>query len=198
MTSAPRTVAGQRSGRGAGADGNSGGPPWTPAPEPGRTLGPLPVAAPGSPPPEPGPGIRVPGDMAVPSAAASEPPAPHPLAGLDTPTPPAGFAMTPPLSGFGPPPAAFAFDPSLAVSDVGPLPATEFPAQEDLGFAAAPVADGYVAPFPAEPAAEEDPAPGPAADPSFIWDLAATDAFPAVTGGDPPTVRPADQDGRRA
>jgi serine protease len=187
VTAAPRTAAGHRSGRGAGADGNSGGPPWTPAPEPGRTLGPLPVASPGSPPPEPGPGIRVPGDMAVPPAAASEPPAPHPLAGLDTPTPPAGFAMTPPLSGFGPPPAAFGFDPSPAVSDAGPVPATEFPARADLGFAAAPVADDYVAPFPAEPAAEQDPAPGPAADPSFIWDLAATDVFPAVAGGDPRT-----------
>ncbi len=175
VTSAPRTVAGHRTARGAGADGNPSGPPWAPAPEPGRTPGPLPVAAPGAPPPEPGPGIRVPGDMAVP---ASEPQAPHPQAGLDTPTPPAGFAMTPPLSGFGPPPA---------VSDAGPVPAAEFPAQEDLDFAAAPVADDYVAPFPAEPAAEQDPAPGPAADPSFIWDLAATDVFPAVTGGDPPT-----------
>ncbi len=205
MTSAPRTVTGHRSGRGAGADGNSGGPPWAAAPEPGRTLGPLPVASPGSPPPEPGPGIRVPGDMAVPSAAASEPPAPYPLAGLDTPTPPAGFAMTPPLSDFGPPPTALDFGPPPAASDLGSPPtapdfgsppaafdlappsATEFPAQENLGFAAAPVADDYVAPFPAEPAAEEDPAPGPAADPSFIWDLAATDVFPAVTGGDPPT-----------
>ena len=204
-TSAPRTVAGYRSVRGAGADGNSGGPPWAAAPEPGRTLGALPVASPGSPPPEPGPGIRVPGDMAVPSAAAGEPPAPYPLAGLDTPTPPAGFAMTPPLSDFGPPPAApdcgpppaasdFGpppaapdFGPPPAAFDLGPPPATEFPAQENLGFAAAPVADDYVAPFPAEPAAEEDPAPGPAADPSFIWDLAATDVFPAVTGGDPPT-----------
>jgi len=70
---------------------------------------------------------------------------------------------------------------------LGPAPAAEFPARENLGFAAAPVVDDYVAPFPAEPVAEEGPAPGPAPDPSFIWDLAATDVFPAATGGDPPT-----------
>jgi hypothetical protein len=186
-TPAPRAVAGYRSGRGAGADSKSAGPPWAPAPEPGRTLGPLPVASPGSPPPEPGPGIRLPGDMALPSAAVGEPPAPHPLASLDTPTPPAGFAMTPPLSDFAPPPAAPDFGPPPAAFEFGPPLATEFPAQENLGFAAAPVVDDYVAPFPAEPPAPDDPAPGPAADPSFIWDLAATDAFPAATGGDPPT-----------
>jgi subtilase family protein len=146
VTSAPRAAAGYRSGRGSGADGTSGGPPWAPAPEPGRTFGPLPVAFPGAPPPEPGPGIRVPGDMAVPPAAVSEPPAP-------------------------------------AVPDLGPPTATEPPAQENLDFAAAPVADDYVAPFPPEPVAED----GPAADPGFIWDLAATDVFPAATGGDPPT-----------
>ena len=183
MTPAPRAVTGYRSGRGAGADGKSGGPPWAPAPEPGRTFGPLPVASPGSPPPEPGPGIRVPGDMAVPQAAFGEPPAPDPLAGLDTPTPPAGFAMIPALSDFGPPPTAPDWATPPTAADPGPPPAAEVPAREDLGFAAAPVADDYVAPFPTEPAAED----GPAADPSFIWDLAATDVFPAATGGDPPT-----------
>ncbi len=253
VTAAPRTVTGHRSGRGASTDGTSAGPPWAPAPEPGRTLGPLPVASPGSPPPEPGPGIRVPGDMAVPLAGVSEPPPPHPLlAGLDTPTPPAGFAMTPPLPDFGPPSAALEWGPPPAAPDFGAAPtafdlgsppaapdlgppqaaapdfgapraafdlgsppaapdlgppqaaapdfgapraafelgappAAGFPARENLGFAAAPVADDYVAPFPAEPAAEDDPAPGPAADPRFIWDLAATDVFPAATGGDPPT-----------
>jgi Subtilase family len=165
VTPAPGPVPGYRSGRGTGAGGTSGGPPWAPAPEPGRTLSPLPVASPGSPPPEPGPGIRVPGDMALPLAVAGELTESRPLADLDTATPPAGFPMTPPLSGFGPPPAA------------------ELPAQANLGFAAAPVADDYVAPFPPEPVAED----GPAADPGFIWDLAATDVFPAATGGDPPT-----------
>src|SRR5579859_1726562 len=203
VTSAPRGAAGFRSGRGADADGKPGGPPWAPAPEPGRTLGPLPVAAPGSPPPELGPGIRVPGDMAVPPAAISQPPPPHPPAGQDTPTPPAGFAMTPPLSDFGPPtdpgftlpPVTPDFGPPTdpgfrlppVTPDFGPPTAAEFPAQENLAFAAAPVADDYVAPFPAGPTAEDaGPAPGPPADPSFIWDLAATDVFPAVTG-DPPT-----------
>ena len=185
VTTAPRAVAGYRPGRGADADGQPGGPPWAPAPEPGRTPGPFPVASPGSPPPEPGPGIRVPGDMAVPQAAISEPPVPFPLAALDTPTPPAGFAVTPPLSDFGPP-AAPDFGQPPAAFHSGPPSATEFPAAENLGFAAAPVADDYVAPFPAEPAAEADPATSPSADPSYIWDLAATDVFPAATGGDPP------------
>jgi hypothetical protein len=205
VTSAPRPVAGYRSGRNSA----TGGPPWAPAPEPGRTLGPLPVAAPGSPPPELGPSIRVPGDMAPLPVAASESPAPYPLADLDTPTPPAGFAVTPPLSDFGPPTAApdlglptaasdlglpmaaSDFGPLTAASDSGQAPLTfdfgppssaELPAQESLGFAAAPVADGYVSPFPAEPTVEDRLA----ADPSFIWDLAATDVFPAVTDGDPP------------
>jgi Subtilase family len=201
MTSAPRAATGHRSGRGAGADGTPGGPPWAPAPEPGRTLGPLPVASPGSPPPEPGPGIRVPGDMAVPTAVGESTLSPA-LGDLDTATPPAGFAMTPPLSDFGPPPAAFDSDPPpTAVSNLGPPAATELPGRENLGFAAAPVADDYVAPFTFAPgpAAQEDsaPAPGPAADPSFIWDLAATDVFPAATGGDPPTASgpPAEQAG---
>ncbi len=229
VSSAPRAGAGYRPGRGAGGGGETAGPPWAPAPEPGRTFGPLPIASPGSPPPVPGPGIRVPGDMAVPTAAVSEPLSPHPL---DAPTPPAGFAVTPPLpdfgaspavpdfgappplpdfsappavpdigpppvgSHFGPPPAGPHFgslpgapdlDAPPATVELGPAPAAEFPARENLGFAAAPVADDYVAPFPAEPVAEEDPAPGPAPDPSFIWDLAATDVFPAATGGDPPT-----------
>ncbi|MGH3259638.1 MAG: hypothetical protein ACRDOU_30280, partial [Streptosporangiaceae bacterium] len=213
VSPAPR-AASYRSGRGAGADSKSGGPPWAPAPEPGRTFGPLPVASPGSPPPEPGPGIRLPGDMALPQTAVGEPPAPHPLAGLDTPTPPAGFAMTPPLSDFAPPLAApdfgappvapdFGppspgpdFGPPSVASDFGVPPATfefgpplatDFPAQENLGFAAAPVVDDYVAPFPPEPPAQDDPAPGPAADPSFIWDLAATDVFPAATETGPST-----------
>jgi len=48
------------------------------------------------------------------------------------------------------------------------------------------VAADYVAPFPAEPAAEGGQVPTAAADPSYIWDLAATDVFPAVTGDDQP------------
>jgi len=176
VTSAPRPVGGYRPGRGAAEDARPGGPPWAPAPEPERTLGPLPLASPGwlplaspgSPPPQPGPGLRRPGDMPLPPPPAGEPPGLFTLADPDTPAPPAGFGVTTPLPRFGPPPAPFALGP----------PATEFAAQEDLGFAAAPVTDDYVAAFPAADAH----APAPAADPSSIWDLAATDVFPAVTG----------------
>ncbi len=274
VTSAPRVAPGYRSSRGAGADGQGGGPPWAPAPEPGRTLGPLPVASPSSLPPEPGPGIRVPGDMAVPMTGISEPP---PLAGADTPaladslaTPfPSDFGPPtdpgqrrsasdfgpPPRSGFGLPPLPSDFGPPSSLSDSGPAPhadsgppplsdpglppplpdfgppsslsdpgpppplpdpgpgeappasdfgsppplpdpgpgaappasdfgppeAAAFPSREDLGFAAAPVAADYPAPFLAEPAAGSGPAPAAAVDPSYIWDLAATDAFPAAT-----------------
>jgi hypothetical protein len=55
--------------------------------------------------------------------------------------------------------------------------AEEMPTRASLGFAAAPVPADYAAP-PAEPA----PQTAVAADPSYIWDLAATDVFPAVTG----------------
>jgi hypothetical protein len=227
---APRPAAGYRSGRGAPTDGETTGPPWAPAPEPGRTFGPLPVPSPGPPPPEPGPGIRVPGDMALPAASAGEPLGPHPRDAL---TPPAGFAVPPPLPDFGPPlsapdfgspspgpsfgpapppagpavpdfaaapgtpdfgsnpavpdfsshPVAPDFSSPPGAPDLSPAATVELPAREHLGFAAAPVADDYVAPFPAGPTAADGPAP----DPSFIWDLAATDVFPAATGGDPPT-----------
>jgi hypothetical protein len=73
----------------------------------------------------------------------------------------------------------------------GPLPATALPAEapptealpprplptrQSLGFAAAPVPTDYAVPT-AGPASE----PAQAADPSYIWDLAATDVFPPAT-----------------
>jgi len=169
---APKAVAGYRPGR--GADGKPPGPPWAPAPEPARNLGPLPVASPSSPPPEPGPGIRVPGDMAVPPGPLSEPPAAALPADLDAPTPPAGFALALPAFDFGPPPPSF--------GSAAP-PAADVPSRPDLTFAAAPVTADYAGAFPAEAAAEDGPAPGASADPSYIWDLAATDVFPAATAG---------------
>jgi Subtilase family len=165
LTSAPRVVPGHRSSRGAGADGQAGGPPWAPAPQPGRTVGLLPVASPSSPPPEPGAGIRVPGDMAVPTTWIGEP---APPAGADAPAPPADLLATPLPSDFGPPRA------------------TAFPSRENLGFAAAPVAADYPASFPAEPATASGPVTAAAADPSYIWDLAATDVFPATAAGTSP------------
>ena len=44
---------------------SSAGPPWAPAPEPGRKFGPLPSVPNSALGPDPGPGIRVPGDMAT-------------------------------------------------------------------------------------------------------------------------------------
>ena len=73
------------------------------------------------------------------------------------------------------------------VADSGP-PASDsaqtrteaLPTRQSLGFAAAPVPADYAAP-PAERAPEDAPGRAVAADPSYIWDLAATDVFPAAT-----------------
>jgi hypothetical protein len=104
--------------------------------------------------------------------------------------------------------------------------APELPARQSLGFAAAPVpvdhappqapdftvpsrAAGLVLSAESGPAAPADPpaparpagkacAPPPgAADPSYIWDLAATDVFPAAPVPSPPaeTPGPAPEDG---
>jgi S-adenosyl-L-methionine hydrolase (adenosine-forming) len=175
---APRTY---RTNRGAPrADGDSG-PPWAPAPEPQRLIGPLPVASASSLPPEPFPGIRLPGDMAAPSGAPADSPAPG---GFDLTTPPADFDLSTPAFGLTPP--AFG-EPSPATeapppaSDSAVTRAEALPARQGLGFAAAPVPADYAAP----PAESVAPEPGPetavAADPSYIWDLAATDVFPAAT-----------------
>jgi len=43
---------------------------------------------------------------------------------------------------------------------------------------------------PAGASAPARPGPGPAADPSYIWDLAATDVFPAAADPGPPTEAP--------
>jgi hypothetical protein len=169
-----------RTNRGAGqADGDSG-PPWAPAPEPERLIGPLPVASASSLPPESGRGIRLPGDMAAPSAAPADSPAPG---GFDLTAPPADFDLSTPAFGLMPPafgepsPATEAAPPA---SDSAATSAEALPARQDLGLAAAPVPADY-----AEPAAEVAPEPGPetavAADPSYIWDLAATDVFPAAS-----------------
>ena len=54
------------------------------------------------------------------------------------------------------------------------------PTRQSLGFAAAPVPADYAAP-PAGQAQEDAPGRAAAADPSYIWDLAATDVFPAAS-----------------
>ncbi len=174
------------------------GPPWAPAPEPERTIGPLPVVANSALPPDPGPGIRVPGDMAaLPTVAPdSLPPAPF------------DFAASPDPD----------FPPRPAVGDDSGLTAIpgfpgrpDLPARQSLGFAAAPVPVDYAPPqaldftvpsraaglvlsadtsaaAPARPAGP--PALASAADPSYIWDLAATDVFPAAVNLDPQQEAP--------
>jgi len=233
---APKSSSGYRAGRGAGRPDGAAGPPWAPATEPRRLIGPLPVALAGPPPLEPGRGIRVPRDMAVPPGATTEP---EPPVSFDLTTPPADFDLSTPAFGLAPPafglappasdsappafglappafdavPPAFdsalpasdpavpalgstppAFEAALPASDPGPLrpgsgrPASDsaqtqteaLPTRQSLGFAAAPVPTDYAAP-PAGRAPEEAPGRAVAADPSYIWDLAATDVFPAAT-----------------
>jgi Subtilase family len=207
----PKSPADYRTGRGAGRRAGDPGPPWEPAPEPERPIGPLPVASAGLPPPEPGRGIRVPRDMAPPPGATTDP---SPPISFDLTTPPAdfdlstpAFGLTPPAFGVAPPPAEAAppgADEAPPAAEETPLnaevappaaeavqPAAEAvpPAAQDagalltrasLGFAAAPVPADYAAP-PTELAPEPAPETAAAADPSYIWDLAATDVFPAVT-----------------
>lgn len=141
MTPAPKAAT-FRSGRAsrsaaARAAGDEGGPPWAPAPEPGRTIGPRPMAPGGLFAPDPGLGIRVPGDMT-------------------------GLPATPPES----PPPGFGFIASPPAPDlISPPPVT----QQSADFAAAPVPLDYA----------------PPAGFSSLWDLAATDVFPAVSEPDP-------------
>jgi hypothetical protein len=196
----------------ARAAASPGGPPWAPAPEPERPFGPLPVVASSALGPDPGPGIRVPGDMAA-------------MPAVTTGSPPAPFDVT-----TSPDPD---FPPRTAGSDERGRPALpDFPggplARQELGLAAAPVpldyappqvpdftvpsrAAGFVLSADANPAGPVPsgasgsrsasppglgPAPdpqvtaGPAADPSYIWDLAATDVFPAAVDPGPPPETP--------
>jgi Subtilase family len=120
------------------------------------------------------------------------------------------FGLTPPAFN-APPPAAEAAPPGLDAASPGldavpsefdvaspapepglPEPRTEppasgsaqtrteaLPARQSLGFAAAPVPADYAAP--AGQAQEDAPGRAAAADPSYIWDLAATDVFPAAS-----------------
>ena len=221
---APKSSSGYRAGRGAGRPDGAAGPPWAPAPEPRRLIGPLPVASAGPPPPEPGRGIRVPRDMAVPPGATSRARTAgqlrpdHPARGfrpvharvrLDSarvrrgparvrrgparvrPGAPRASTRPRPRSARLTPPA---FEAALPAADPGPLgsdpgpPASDsaqtrteaLPTRQSLGFAAAPVPTDYAAP-PAGRAPEDAPGRAVAADPSYIWDLAATDVFPAAT-----------------
>ena len=171
------------------------GPPWAPAPEPERTFDSLPVVANSALPPDPGPSIRVPGDMAALPAVAPDSPPPAPFDFTRSPDPD--------------------FPPRPAVGDdIDPgfpgLP--NLTAKQNLDFAAAPVPADYAPPeapdftVPSRAAglvlsAETNPnAPArparptgrqaPAADPGYIWDLAATDVFPAAVKPGPTQEAP--------
>jgi hypothetical protein len=170
-------------------DPSPAGPPWAPAREPERTFGPLPSVPNSAFPMDPGPGIRVPAD--VPTMPAMPPggmlpapfdvnaspdpdfpprPAPDGEPGLGRPTRQSlGFAAAPVPADYAPPQAPDFTVPSRAAGLV-------------LSGDTAPSAAGG----PSAAGAAPGPAPvsaGPAEDPSFIWDLAATDVFPAA--GDP-------------
>ncbi len=213
LTPAPRPTLGAqrarsyRASRGAGAQDGSGGPPWEPAPAPDRTMGPFPTAAGSGPAPELSARIRVPGDMADSPAETTDPALPR----FDLSRPPEGFDLSTPAFGltpasFGPAPAAFgqsasgAAEPDLGAGapDVGEAPAdfrpalpafgtpAELPTRRSLDFAAAPVPTEFL-PAPLALPAEDETRARSAADPGFIWDLSATDVFPAAPGpGLPP------------
>jgi hypothetical protein len=113
-------------------------------------------------------GLAPPGsDVALPAFGLTPP-------AFDVPLP--AFGLTPPASGSGP----TAPGSGPAASDEAETRTEALPARQDLGFAAAPVLADYEAPS-AEQASEDALRRAVAANPSYIWDLAATDVFPAAT-----------------
>ena len=99
---------------------------------------------------------------------------------------PPAFESAPPASDPVPPGAGS----EPPASDSAQTRTEALPSRQSLGFAAAPVPADYAAP-PAERAPEDTPGRAVAADPSYIWDLAATDVFPAATdAGVPPDDAP--------
>ena len=200
----------------AGARDSSGGPPWEPAPQPQPAIGLLPAAAASSPPPEPGARIRVPGDMADPPGETTDPALPR----FDLSRPPEGFDLSTPA--FGLTPAGFGRPRPRSSGRPGPTsgrrrPTPAWPSRspscrpgQSVDFAAAPVPTDYPHLPPGDDAAGSGPAgsglagsglagsgsgpagSGRAADPSFIWNLAATDVFPAAAPGSGPPPLPAD------
>ncbi|HYB14439.1 MAG TPA: S8 family serine peptidase [Streptosporangiaceae bacterium] len=193
LAPAPRPATGYRAGRGAAAQPDQAGPPWQPAPQPGRTTGPLPVAAGSLPRPEPGSSIRVPRDMVAPGESPVPPADESAAAGSDLATPPADFDLSSPAFGLTPAVFGFAAPPATPADEEPGLAAPPPPAsltQEDLGFAAAPVPSEVATAPAAEPAPEDDSGSAVSADPSYIWNLAATDVFPAAA-----PVPPADGGG---
>ena len=146
--------------------------------------------------------------MAAPPGAMADP---SPPVSFDLTTPPAdfdlstpAFGLTRPASEAAPPGAArqaalpdFEAAPPASdaptttpeaptiASEAAAPPAEASPTRQSLGFAAAPVPADYAA-SPAGPGPET----AVAADPSYIWDLAATDVFPAAEGAVPQDEAP--------
>jgi hypothetical protein len=192
------------------------GPPWAPAPQPERNFGPLPSVPNSALGPDPGPGIRVPGDMttmpvAPPDAmlpapfnvsASSDPdfpPRPAPdgergpgVAGLPT-RQSLGFAAAPVPVDYAPPQAPDFTVPSRAAGLVlsADTVSSASSGSSDTAGQDAPAGPGGPggAGRPRRPGAGRAAA-GRAEDPSFIWDLAATDVFPAAADPGPPTEAP--------
>jgi hypothetical protein len=187
----------------------SGGPPWAPAPEPGHVFGPLPSVPNSAQGPDPGPGIRVPGDMATLPAVPPDAvlPAPFDVSALPDPDfpprPAAGAEAGPALPtrqslGFAAAPVPVDYTPPKAPDFTVPSRAAGLvlsadnglsglsAASDSSGSSAATGSAGSSTAFrPVTPAGA-----GPAGDPSYIWDLAATDVFPAAADPGPPTEAP--------
>jgi hypothetical protein len=114
-----------------------------------------------------------------PASEAAPPPVKAALPDFEA-APPA-FEAAPPASDAPPPsetPTPASEAATAPASEAAAAPVEASPTRQSLGFAAAPVSADYAAP-PVGPGAET----AVAADPSYIWDLAATDVFPAAPEG---------------
>ncbi len=179
---------------------SSAGPPWAPAPEPARTFGPLPSAPNSSLPPDPGPGIRVPGDMTAMPVLPPDAMLPAPFdvsASLDPDFPPRpatnerGAALPTRQSlGFAAAPVPVDYAPPQAPDFTVPSRAAGLVLSADTAPGASPAAGGQAAPASRTPASRTPVSAGPAENPGYIWDLAATDVFPAAADPGPPTEAP--------
>jgi subtilisin family serine protease len=159
MTPVPKPSP-SRGSRGAASQrgsANPAGPPWAPAAEPGRDIGTLPMATANWFSPEPGPGIRVPGDMPAPTAQATDPaPSAFDSPGLpfDAPAAPptADFRVPAPFNFPAPPPAADFRTSALPGDFPAPPPAGDFPAPPPASEF--PVDRPSASDFPARPPAD--------------------------------------------
>jgi len=128
-------------------------------------------------------------DLSTPAFGLTPPAFDVPRPAFDVPPP--AFEATPAASDPGPPasdPGRPASDPGPVASDPAQTRSEALPTRQSLGFAAAPVPADYAA-----PPDDRTPERTVAADPSYIWDLAATDVFPAATDAAvPPDEAPED------